>query len=213
MNRLYARKDAPGKLGASLIAVIGLYLLLAPSMARAEAVEDESGFHLGLKLAAASLHADETAPEFRIEEEGGGVQLDIGYRFNPVFMLEMVLGGSNHETSDSTIDARTEFVQLFAYYRFSPERSLRPYIKGGFAGHALVLESESVEARIRGGGLAFGGGFRYFLSPRFSIGLDLTHNIIKYDEAELSVGQFSYEFDIDEHGESTTLGLMFGYSF
>ncbi len=213
MNRSFSRTNASGKQGAFLIAVIGLVLFLAPSIVYADAVEDRSGFHLGVKLVSATLHSDETSAVFLVKEEGGGVQLDIGYRFNPVFMLEIVVGGSKHETSDRAIDARTESVQLLGYYRFSPEKSFRPYIKGGFAGHALVLESEAVEARIRGGGVAFGGGFRYFLSPHFSLGLDLTHNMIRYDEAELTLGQFGYEFSIDEYGENTTLGLMFSYSF
>jgi len=213
MNRLYAKIDAMGKRGATLLVVVGLCLFLAPSIARAEAVEDESGIYLGLKLAGASLHTDEMSSVFYVEDEGGGVQLDIGYRFNPVFTLEIVLGGSNHDTSDPMIEAKMESVQLFASYRFSPERSFRPYIKGGFAGYALVLESGSVSARISGGGVAFGGGFRYFLSPRFSLGVDLTHNMIRYDEAELSLGQFSYESSIDEHWEATTLGMIFGYSF
>ena len=150
---------------------------------------------------------------FFIKDEGGGVQLDIGYRFNPVFMLELVIGGSNHSTSDPAIDAKTAAVQIFGHYRFAPERSFRPYLKGGFAGNALLLESGSNQLQISGGGVAFGGGFRFFFSPKFSLGVDLTINMIRYDEAKLSLSEFSYQSEIEADGSLTTLGVAFGYSF
>lgn len=204
---------AAGRLGAVLLAVCALCASLPPGIARAATVEDERGVSIGLKFVGASLHADESSSVFFIKDDGGGAQLDLGYRFNPVFMLELVAGGSNHETSDPAIDAKTAAVQLFAHYRFSPDRAFRPFLKGGVGGYALTLESNTANLRLEGGGIAIGGGFRYFLSPRFSLGVDLTHSMIRYDEAQLSLSAFSYQSSIDEHGSLTTLGLMFGYSF
>jgi hypothetical protein len=213
MNRKHSIRTAALKRGAIVIAGFALLLSLASSISRAEVVEDEKGFFLGLKFAGASLHADEQSDIFYIKDDGGGIQLDVGYRFNPIFMLEIVAGGSSHDTSDPKIGATMQSVQIFGYYRFSPESSFRPYIKGGFGGYGLVLESGSASAQMDGGGVAFGGGFRYFLSPHFSFGVDFTHNVIQYDKAKLSLGELSYESSIDENGGLTTLAIAFGYSF
>lgn len=213
MNWFDAKKEAMRKRGVVLLAIVGLCCSLMPCVTQAGVVEDESGICVGLALQGTSLHADATTPVFHVLDHGGGVQLSVGYRFNPVFTLELAVGGSRHETSDTAIDAGIASVQILGYYRFLPERSFRPYLKGGIAGYSLVLESGSVSARMNGGGIAFGVGARCFLTPNFSLGVDLTHNMIKYDKAKLSLGQFSYESDIDEHGRLTTLGLTLGWSF
>jgi hypothetical protein len=180
----------------------------------AEAMEDPTGFSLGLKLLGSSLHtgADPDA-ELLVKDDGGGVQLDFGYRFNPTFMLELSIGGATHNTSDPAIDARFESYQILAYYRFSPERAFRPYLKGGLGGYAFQIDEGSASWRVEGGGVALGGGFRYFFNPHFSLGLDLTHNTVAYNNAVVAFEGLSYEWEIDEQGSETTLGLAFGYSF
>ena len=181
---------------------------------RAEAVEDDKGFYLGLKFAGSTLYLeDDPDGEFFVKDDGGGVQLDIGYRFNPTFMLELSLGGANHETSDQAIDATFELVQLLAHYRFSPERAFRPYLKGGFSGNSLKIEAGPASWEVSGGGVAVGGGFKYFFSPHFSLGIDLTHSIIQYDNAEIGIEGFTYEWEIEENGSATALALQLGYSF
>jgi len=180
----------------------------------AETIEDDKGFYLGLKFAGSSLHLEnDRDAEFFVKDDGGGVHLDIGYRFNPTFMLELSVGGANHETSDQAIDARFEVVQILGYYRFSPQRAFRPYLKGGFSGNSLHLDAGSSSWRVKGGGIALGGGFRYFFSPHFSLGLDLTHSIVQYDDAEIAIQGFTYEWEIEKQGSATALGLQFGYSF
>jgi len=213
MNPLEAKKKVIGKRLATLIMLIALSLFLVPGITRAEATEDESGLYLGLILAGSSFHNDLNSPGFSIKEAGGAAQINVGYRFNPVFMLELSAGGSSHETSDTAIDAGIATVQLLGYYRFLPQKSFRPYLKGGIAGYGLVLKYGSASVRMNGGGIAFGIGFKCFLSRRFSLGADLTHNMIKYDKTKLSIGQFSYETNADVYGRLTTLGIIAGYSF
>jgi len=197
----------------SSMAVILLSAVLG-TVASAEAIEDDKGFYLGLKFAGSSLHIeDDPDAEFFIKDDGGGVQLDIGYRFNPAFMLELSVGGAEHETSDQAIDARFEIVQILGYYRFSPQSAFRPYLKGGFSGNSLHIDVGSASWRVSGGGVALGGGFKYFFSPHFSLGLDLTHSVIQYDNAEVGIEDFTYEWEIDESGAATALALQFGYSF
>ncbi len=213
MNWLDSKKIPKGMKIAVLAALVGLGFFLATNPASAKVVEDESGMSVGLALKGTSFHIDWNSPALQIKEDGGAVQLSVGYRFNPVFMLEIVAGGSSHGTSDPNIDAGIASIQFFGYYRFLPEKSIRPYIKGGIAGYALVLESGSASTRMDGSGIAFGAGVRCFLSPHVSLGVDLTHNIIRYNNAKLSLGQFSYESGIDENGRFTTLGFTIGYSF
>ena len=197
----------------SAAAVCALLLLLSTGAA-AEVAEDDRGFSLGVKLLGSSLHVDSDSDEDAfVKDDGGGLALDVGYRFNPTFMLELCVGAASHNTSDPAIDARFEEVQVLGYYRFSPESAFRPYLKGGFGGYGLHVEEGSAGTRVEGGGVALGGGFRYFFSPHFSIGLDLTHNIVRYDTATVSLQGFSYEWAIEEDGAATTLGLAFGYSF
>jgi hypothetical protein len=197
---------------AAVMSILLSSMLSAPSYAQTK--EDESGFYLGLKFIGSSLHAEESAEgEFFIKDDGGGVLVDIGYRFNPVFSLELALGGASHDTSDPKISAGFQSIQFFGFYRFSSERPFRPYLKGGFGGYALELNQGSLKMRIEGGGVAFGGGFRFFFTSHFSIGVDFTHNIINYEEALLTLEGFSVGTSIDEEGSMTSLGLTFSYSF
>lgn len=212
MNWYGMKKEAMIKRCGVIVAAFGLCFFLMAGDAIADVTEDESGVCLGLTLAGASLHSDATSDEFHVKDHGGALQLSLGYRFNPVFTLELAIGGSKHDTSVPSIDAGVASVQILGYYRFLPEKSFRPYLKGGFAGYSLVLDAGSVDLRINGGGIAFGGGVRAFLSPIFSIGVDLTHNMIKYDDAKLSLGDLSFQSSIEEHGRLTTLGLTFGLS-
>jgi len=194
-------------------ALILICVASAGAMA-ADTIEDDKGFYLGLKFTGSSLYLEDNGDAaFHVKDDGDGVVLDIGYRFNPTFMLEMSVGGADHKTSDPAVDARFEMIHILGYYRFSPQSAFRPYLKGGFSGNNLVIDVGSASWRVKGGGIALGGGFRYFICPHFSLGLDLTHSIIQYDNAEIAVEGFTYEWGIEEQGEATALGLQFGYSF
>lgn len=180
----------------------------------AKFVEDKNGIYLGLKFVGSSLHAEDKGNgAFFIKDDGGGLQFDIGYRFNRSFSLEFCIGASSHETSEQTLDANIYSVSLLGYYRFSPHRAFRPFIKFGLGGHGLQIVYGDATARINGGGVAIGAGFNYFFNPHFALGLDLTTNIIQYDEATVALGEHAYSFEIDEEGSLTTLGLSFSYNF
>ncbi len=195
--------------------LITLMFFSSPLLAQ-ETQEDsnEKGFYLGIRFIGSSLHVDDSEDaDFFIKDDGGGAQLQAGYRFNNAFSLELSMGGAKHDTSDPRIDALIGAVQIFAQYHFSPGRPFRPYIKGGFGGYGLSLKEDNAEIQIEGGGVTFGGGFDYFFSPHFALGVDLTHNVIKYEEANLSAGGFSIGWEIDEEGSMTSLGLALAYYF
>jgi hypothetical protein len=213
MMKSNVRKEVLGRQFVLIAALVALCTYLAPSVTQAESTEDERGFFLGLTLEGTSFHSDVASSAFNIKQDGGGAQVSFGYRFNPVFMLELSAGGASHKTSDTAIDAQVVLVQILGYYRFLPEKSIRPYLKGGIGGYGLNLTYGSASAKMSGGGIVFGGGFRCFLSRRFSLGADLTHNMIRFDKASISLGQLSYESNTDEHARLTSLGITAGYSF
>jgi opacity protein-like surface antigen len=210
--------DSKRILGYRIIsgALIILLLSAVPLFADDEAGANQSGkgFLLGLRLSGSSLHVDDKDDsDFFIKDEGSGIHLEFGYRFNPVFSLELSMGGAAHDTSDPRIDATLAMVQIFAKYRFAPGLDFRPYIKGGLGGYGLRLKEQDVEARIEGSGLAFGGGFDYFFTPHFSLGMDITHNVINYKEFNFAAGGFSVGMEIDEEGTMTSLGLNLTFYF
>ncbi len=219
MTKRTAHKNATNMtrlLVSAAIAGLALMGTVIPAAAEGEgrAQTPEKGFYLGMRFIGSSLHVDESANDmFFVEDDGGGVEFHGGYQFNNVFALELSLGAANHDTSDPRIDCGFSFVQVFALYRFAPGHPFRPYIKGGLGGYGLRLEEGDAEATINGGGLALGAGFDYFFSRHFSLGVDLTHNIIQYNEAEFRLGDTAVSTEIDEEGAMTSLGLSLAYYF
>lgn len=199
------------------LAAVALFIcaLSNATLLYAHEVEDASpGFYLGLTLMGSSLHADDTIDEvFTVKDDGGGAMLLLGYHFTPAFALELSAGGANHETNIQAIDADIGLLQIFALYRFAPGQQFRPYIKGGIGGYGLSFNGDGGDVTATGGGLAFGGGFSFFFTPHFALGLDLTHNIIKYDQIELSFDDITIGTEIDEEGSMSSLGLSFSYFF
>jgi hypothetical protein len=195
----------------TVVAVLTLAIIASTDAPSAAQKEDRNrGFYLGVTFLGSSLHVDDDgAGDFFVKDDGGGALLRAGYSFNRVFSLEFALGGANHETSIQAIDADFAVFQLFFHYRFLAGRALRPYIKGGFGGYALSLSDNNASVRIDGGGIPIGGGFDYFFSKHFSLGVDLTHNFINYDKIGFDLGDgATLGFDIDEEGAMTTLGLV-----
>jgi hypothetical protein len=200
---------------ALAIAVTAATVILTAAVpATAHEVTRERGFYVGARFVGSSLHLDDDGDQqFTVEDGGGGLLLVAGYSFNPVFSLEMSLGGTQHETSVQAIDANLGTLQLFLHYRFRPGHPFRPYVKGGLGGYGLRLSDGNASARIEGGGIPIGVGFDYFFSNHFSMGLDLTHNIINYDAVTFDLGDgATVGFDLDERGALTTFGLaLTGY--
>lgn len=199
----------------AVVTVLALAIIvLTPAPSAAQKEDRDRGFYLGINFVGSSLHVDDDGnSDFFVKDDGGGALLRAGYSFNRVFSLEIALGGANHETSVQAIDANFGIGQLLFHYRFLAGKALRPYIKGGLGGYALALSDNQANVTIKGGGIPIGGGFDYFFSKHFSLGVDLTHNIIHYDEVEFDLGDgATLGFEIDEGGAMTSLGVaLTGY--
>jgi len=206
----YHRAFAPAAAAVALVAII----IMFTGRATAHEVTREKGFYLGAKFVGSSLHVDDDGDQlFKVKDGGGGLMLIAGYSFNRVFSLETAFGGVGHETSVQTIDANLVTIQLFLHYRFRPGHPFRPYVKGGLGGYGLRLSDGNGSVDIEGGGIPLGGGFDYFFSNHFSLGVDLVHNIISYDAITFDLGDgATVGFDLDEQGAMTTFGLaLTGY--
>jgi opacity protein-like surface antigen len=173
----------------------------------------DHGAYLGIRFMGSSLHLDNDDADFFIKDDGGGFTLLGGYSFNEVFSLELDIVGVRHDTSNPEIDARMGGAMIFAHYRFAPGNDFRPYIKGGVGGYGLELDAGDANVHIEGGGVPIGGGFDYFFSPHFSLGADFTHNIIKYEELHVDLGDVDVAFDVDEEGSMSSVGLSLTYYF
>ena len=189
-------------------------LLTWVSTASAGEVERDRGFYIALALQGSYIGQDpEPGSLLMIDENGGGMDLRFGYSFNPVFSLELTLGGAAHETNDVNTDMGFGEVRLFAHYRFMPGQAVRPYVKGGIGAYALTLKQPDIEVTASGGGLPFGGGVDYFFNRHFSLGADFTFNVIQYNNIDVKSGPVTLSDDINEDGSQASLALTFGWYF
>ena len=209
-TQAYHRLLAPAAAAIALAAVT----MTATVPAGAHEVTREKGFYIGARFVGSSLHLDDDGDQvFKVKDDGGGLMLLAGYSFNRVFSLETAFGGVGHETSVQTIDATLGTIQLFLHYRFRPGHPFRPYVKGGLGAYGLRISDGNASVDIEGGGIPLGGGFDYFFSNHFSLGLDVVYNIISYDTITFDLGEGATAgFDLDEKGAMTAFGLaLTGY--
>jgi len=199
----------------TLLSVISVGMLVGVATATAQTAPRDRGFYTGMRFQGTHLSGISSEDgTFRVKEDGAGAQLYLGYSFNPVFSMELDLGGATHETSDPAIDVDMGSIQLLMHYRFRPGHGFRPFVKGGLAGYSLAFRNTPGNIRLEGGGVPVGVGFDYFFTRHFSIGLDASHNIIKYENAVADIGgASSVSVDIDAEGSMTALGMNVAFYF
>ncbi len=191
---------------------------IATAAQPAAASYGDKGFYAGLRMGGSVLAVDEADNPLGVDKNGGHLGAQLGFNFNPVFSLQLELDGSRYSTETSGVDVGLGSVRLLAMYRFRPAEQFRPYVKGGFGGYNLLFdgsfEDGDIDANAEGGGLVFGGGFDYFFSPHFALGLDVAFNAINYDALVIPVsGGSDVRFDINEGGASTEIGIQTGFYF
>lgn len=179
-----------------------LVLLVAPlaSAQRGGAPSTASnteGLFLQLALDAQSLNYNED--NFQDTDDGGGLSLRVGYGFSPLFTLYGGLSGA-------TVDGETNGVinndytfaagEIGARFNFRRGRALRPYLDVALRG-ATASDDES-DLEFRGGGVAFGGGLAYFVSP--TVALDGALRIGGGGFDEVDFGRLSADIDADDFG-------------
>jgi hypothetical protein len=149
----------------------------------------------------------------KVAEQGANFMLQAGYLFNRSFSLELSAGGYRHDTNAVDTELRGGTLQLAVKYRFLAQHHLRPYLKGGLGAYGLELDNGAAVARADGGGLAFGGGLDFFFNKHFSLGLDVTGNVIEYNNAELDLGTVIIPYEINEDSEQVAVSLAMNVYF
>jgi len=202
-----------------LLAAAVLTLLLVPRFARAEV----EGFFLGL-----GFHSDHLSAEDRkeggppgsayIEEDGGGLDLQLGWAFNESFLLRLRMAGAEHETSRSDVDFYSGSAVFEAAYLFREGRPLRPYIMGGLGGFVMDSQQGDIfEYETSGSGAVLGGGLVYFFNEHFALDAALRLSFINWEnktaKTKLNGTTATVETPLDEEGEAGNLLVGLTYFF
>ncbi|MBN1824651.1 MAG: outer membrane beta-barrel protein [Candidatus Eisenbacteria bacterium] len=208
--------------GVYLSALAVLLLFFVPRVARAEA--EVEGFFLGL-----GLHTDNLGAEDRkegsppgsvyIDEDGGGLDLQLGWAFTESFLLRLRLSVAEHDTDKDNIDFYSGSGVFEAAYLFRLGRPLRPYVMGGLGGFFMSAEEgDAYSYETTGSGAVIGGGLVYFFNDHFALDTCLRLSFInwanKTAETKLPDGTtFRVETPIEEEGEGGNLMIGLSYYF
>jgi hypothetical protein len=194
-------------------AVVALLLLSFPILASGQRSgpgnSGAKGFFLGLALNGSALTADDLDSD---TENGGGLQLSLGWGFTP--KLALFLDGSAASMDSEGDSWILSHGDLGLRYHFaSAGKSFVPFVEGAITG--LVGSQEDIDfgngrgdLEISGGGFTLGGGFLYFFTPRVALNAGL-----KWTKGEFNKVKFenvSVEgLDIDATSARLNVGLTF----
>lgn len=198
------------RLRAVAVALLLLaYPMVASSQRSGPGNSGAKGFFLGLALNGSALTADDLDSD---TENGGGLQLSVGWGFTP--KLALFLDGSAASMgSDGDSWILTHGDLGLRYHFASAGKSFVPFVEGALTG--LVGSQEDIDfgngtgdLEISGGGFSLGGGFLYFFSPRVALntGLKWTKgefNKVKFDNVSVE------GLDIDATSARLNVGLTF----
>jgi opacity protein-like surface antigen len=141
--------DIPGSLKMNKViislAAIGAALSFPPHAATARD-SNPTGLYLGANLGV-DFYNDASVDE--LEDEGGSIGFQLGYRWSERFRTELELSGSATEIEDSAdSDDVVGFgrLTLGVYYDFLPtSQALVPYVGGGIGVAGVVVEIDEEE--------------------------------------------------------------------
>lgn len=170
------------------ICLLGIALFCAPAHAVWGQAE---GFRLGAYLNGACIGAEDPVTtadpnDLYIEEDGGGIALLVGYRFSPLFSLNLTISSAMHETTQRDIEAYYGTFMIEGHFHFLPEERVRPYVLAGLGGVGLVVDTEGYESETRGGGMDLGFGMVWNLTDHLLLDTSLRLDIIEWDEVKFT---------------------------
>ena len=170
---------------------------------------------LSLALGGTSISSDDFEDE---RENGGGFSAQLGWGFTRRFMLLVDASGSvmNDDDEDQFVLVHGDLLGRFHFV--SPTRAWVPFIEGGISARVagqddaqIVGENgqpQSVDLEISGGGITFGGGLRYHVSPAVALGASLRFTVGEFSTVKFNnVSIDGFELD------ATSTRLMFGVTW
>lgn len=179
----------------------------------AQDTPSDRGLSLALRVSGGEFKATDALTGGDISDVGGGLALTVGYDFNPVFGLQLELAGSGFSSLAPELDAGTGSLALLMQYRFLPGHIARPYLRAGLAGYSLNFSHASGDVRVSGGSVPLGAGVEFVVARHVSLGLDVLHHIVAYDEVSVDVPDAGISYDIDADGSQTNFNMSVMFYF
>jgi OOP family OmpA-OmpF porin len=159
------------------ISVLALSLLAAAVNTAAEDASDHSGFTISPMLGYYNFDSDRNVKDEYLYSIG------LGYQFNSPWAIEFVyLGSRTERTRGGDFDIDLDQIRLDGLYNFNRSGNFQPYLAAGIGESEYTRRSaDAVETNIN-----FGGGAKYFLSPKLSMRGDV-RMISSLDEEQLDM--------------------------
>ncbi len=152
-------------------------ILFGVLMALATSVVAQKGFVASASLASTGVSFDDDNIR---NESGFGLQLDLGYNFNPRVGLFLGLGGFALEDENETLG----YIDLGPRFYPISSRGLQPYIDVALTGSAFASDENGIETTISGVGVSGGGGVHWFVGRNVALNLGIIMTRVNYDKVE-----------------------------
>lgn len=191
-----------------IIAIATLASVLSFADARAEDHPSDKGMSLAIRLSGGEFRATDTQTGAEISDAGGGLALTAGYDFNRVFGLQLEFAGNGFSSLAPGLDARTGSLAILMQYRFLPGHFARPYLRAGLGGYTLEFSDALGDVRVSGGSVPLCAGVEFGLARHFSLGIELTHYIVAFDEASVELSDVGLTYDVDADGSQTNISFV-----
>ena len=192
------------------VPVLALLLAVA-APASAQSRSNTEGLYLGGSLGSTALFFDEA--DYDVNDEGGGLNLRVGYGFSRLFTLYLGVGGARIDgVNNGLVNDEYDFGygELGALFHFSSaRRAWVPYLDIALAGVEASYDDD-FDLAFRGGALALGGGVKYYVSEPLALDFGLRVRGGAFDEVETGRARFDLNADDFEFG---TAQLTFGLSW
>jgi hypothetical protein len=159
---------------------------------------DRSGLYLGFGVFGDEvINQANSAVDFLTA--GGGCNLMLGFRLNPMFALELGLGQGFH---NNVTDAWGDTVDYLSLTQITvdlkvilpvPNAQFQPFLQGGVGAYVLANSFRSEIAS--GGGFQLGGGLDFWLNPWWSVGGRVLYHGVQFSSfAEPQAGRSNAPF-------------------
>ena len=177
------------------ILAVGLSIVILAAGACAASAQtfwaQEQGFRFGAYINGSGIGAEDPTSQagqedLYLEESGGGMAFLVGYRFNPLFSLNVALSSARHETTLKEIEAYYGTFMIEGHFHFLPEERVRPYVLAGLGGVGLVVDTDGYKSESRGGGMDLGLGMLWNITDHLLFDAALRLDIIEWDEIEFT---------------------------
>lgn len=172
-----------------ILSILAILAVSASTTAAQPASEwtPRKGFSVGLALQAERIGTEDENDDgdFRIDEDGRGLSLTVGYAVSNCVALMLAIGGTKHDTTVPE-EATLGTVTAEVHYRFMPGSRARPFLFGGLGGTSASISPEDLDVELTGGMATLGVGVLYLFTKHFQFDAALRLDLINWTEISVS---------------------------